>query len=216
MSLPVISPLTAWRSEIVRIYAILGFDEAFDFASDEFDIKSLHTILDRVLTDLQDTRAMVLDLRTNGGGTDAVSIEIVIRFATDKLQVVSKFARSFNGESTTKQAFTIPVPNTYTSPIVVLSSQESASAVEILVMAINSLPNVTLIGDESNGVLSDTLGKSLPDEWEFGLFNEVYSDYQDKRFEVSGVPVDAIVQALSLPDINQGIDRALNAAVASF
>jgi len=168
------------------------------------------------MSDLQDTRAMVIDVRSNGGGTDFSSIEIVNRFATDKLLVINKFARSYDGESAIRQAFTTPVSNSYTSPIVVLSSMETASAAEIFLMAMNSLPNVTLIGDQSAGELSVILDKALPNGWTLGLSNEVYSDNQDGRFEVSGVPMDIKIKALSYSDIEQGIDAALSKALASF
>lgn len=204
----------------INITRMTLFDETFDIANGDLDIvediKALNEILDEVIADLQDTRAMVIDVRSNTGGTDSESMEIINRFATDRLRVISKFARSFNGETEIKQAITKPVSNPYTSPIVVLSSLETASAAEIFLMAINSLSNVTLIGDESTGELSDILDKDLPNGWELGLSNEVYSDFQDRRFEVSGVPMDIKVKALSFPDIEQGIDTALNEALASF
>jgi len=207
----------------INITRMLVFGDTFDVENGDLDdlsleddLQALNAILDRVLADLQDTSAMVIDVRSNGGGTDSASMEIVNRFATDELQVISKFARSFDGETAIKQAFTTPTATPYTSPIVVLSSLETASAAEIFLMAMNSLPNVTLVGDESTGELSDILGKELPNGWQFGLSNEVYSDFQDRRFEVIGVPMDTKIKALSLPDIEQGIDSALIEALASF
>jgi len=207
----------------LNINSMFLFDETIDLASlsietfdFERDLRALNTILDEVMADLQDTRAMVIDVRSNGGGYDAASIEIVNRFAANQTLAFSKFARIYSGETPIEQTFTTPVSNPYTGPVAVLSSQESASATEIFLMSMNALPNVTLIGDESNGGLSDLLYKNLPNEWEFSLSNEVYSDYQDRRFEVIGVPVDIKVKALSLDNIEQGIDVALNEAVASF
>lgn len=206
----------------VNVTRMFLFDEAFDIEDDNFeydaeqDMEALNRILNKVMAELKDTRAMIIDVRLNYGGSDFASLEIANRFAADELQVISKFARSYSGDTPIKYASTTPVSDPYLKPLVVLSSQETGSAAEIFLMAMNTLSNVTLVGEASNGRLSEILDKELPNGWELGLSNEVYSDYQNKRYEVTGVPVDIEVKALSLTDIEKGSDTALNRALASF
>ncbi len=49
------------------------------------------------------------------------------------------------------------------------------------------LPYVTMVGDNTNGVFSDILSHTLPNEALLGLSNEVYTDAKGKVFEAIGV-----------------------------
>lgn len=55
-------------------------------------------------------------------------------------------------------------------------SGSSVSAAEIFILAMTQLPQVRLLGRNSSGALSDSLGSGLPNEWSFSLSNEVYRD----------------------------------------
>ena len=79
-------------------------------------------------------------------------------------------------------------------------------------MLMRSLPQVTHIGEPTNGALSDVLEKELPNNWEFTLSNEVYRDANGQAFEAVGIPPTIAVPALSKAARDRNEDSALNAA----
>jgi C-terminal processing protease CtpA/Prc len=46
------------------------------------------------------------------------------------------------------------------------------------------------VGEATQGILSDSLGKALPNRFEFALSNEFYYDTAGNWYEGSGIPVD--------------------------
>jgi C-terminal processing protease CtpA/Prc len=80
-------------------------------------------------------------------------------------------------------------------------------------MAMDVLPHVTLVGENSNGILSDVLNKALPNGWELGLSNEVYADHLGVVHEVTGVPPEVNAVALSLDDLSENRDDSIDASL---
>ena len=54
----------------------------------------------------------------------------------------------------------------------------------------SQLPNVTIVGENSNGSFSDILTKKLPNGWSVNLSNERYYSADMVNYEGVGVPVD--------------------------
>lgn len=185
-----------------------------DEDSVEAELTAVNTIMTEVLADLGNTEALIIDVRVNGGGQDAVSLAIANYFADQKRLAVSKYARSYLGNTEPVEAYLQPANDTpYLNPIAVIGSPDTASAAEIFLMAMSALPHVTLVGENSNGILSDILSKSLPNEWEIGLSNEVYTDYLDVNHEVTGVPPAVQAPTFSLEAMAEGRDAAIDAAL---
>lgn len=180
------------------------------------DIKALNKILDTILVDTENTSAMIIDVRLNPGGNDLSSMTIANRFASQRERVLSKYTRTYLGDSQQVHAYLEPTKETVSKPVVILSSEITASAAEIFLMAMNTQTNVTLIGEPSSGSLSDSLDKSLPNNWDVTLSNEVYLDYQGNNYEISGVPMDINVPALSLSYIQNNKDGALEKAITTL
>ena len=215
---------------IINLPEMVGFSDDYVRGATEDDIDitaeiaALDRVLDRIMVDLKDTRAIIIDIRFNTGGTDILSMMIVNRFADQRRRVLSKYTRdsttgNTNGvENNTPQvhAYTTPVSNPYTKPVAVLSSRFSFSAAEIFLISMSALPHVTLIGDPSGGGLSDILEKELPNGWEVSLSNEIYLDYLGRNHEVSGVPMDINAPAITPADLVTGKDSAIEAAIQSF
>jgi len=177
------------------------------------ELTAVNTLLDRVMSDLANIQSLIIDVRHNGGGYDAVSLAIANRFASQRQLVLSKYARSFAGNSPVVNAYLEPQNKSYTKPIAILTSQLTTSAAEGFLMAMSALANVTLIGEPSSGALSDILEKELPNGWSIGLSNEIYLDYLGRNYEVSGVLVDINIPAFSVTDVKQAKDSPLEKAV---
>ena len=55
-------------------------------------------------------------------------------------------------------------------------------------------PHVVRIGENTQGVFSDVLGRRLPNGWTFGLPNEVFRTADGKTFDGPGIPPDVLPQ----------------------
>ena len=181
--------------------------------SEATDVAIFHDALDMVLTDLANTSALVIDVRLSPGGRDAVAIAIANRFADTERLAATKAARDFQGSRDT-QDFTIrpSIRQNYANPLILITSGFSVSATEIFTVLMRSLPQVTHLGEPTNGALSDVLEKGLPNDWEFTLSNEVYRDANGQAFEAIGISPTVSVPVLSKAARDRGEDSALNAA----
>jgi len=194
----------------VRIDAMAGFSESFTVVD---EITAVKTLLDTVFTALADTPGLILDLRFNQGGFDAVSITIANYFASERVRVISKTARGHAGETDAIDAYLTPVDaHAYTQPVAVISGPDTVSAGEVFLLATQALPQFTRVGEASNGAFSDILTKTLPNGWELGLSNEVYRNHAGENFEVRGIPPDVAVSVFSLADLEAQRNSALEAA----
>lgn len=178
------------------------------------DVGAIKGILDRVMRDLRDTAAMIIDVRFNGGGDDAVGLAIVNRFTDKRRLAVAKTARSYRGETPRREAYLTPEGDKpYLKPVVVIAGPDSASATEIFIMGMRALPQVIQLGEPTNGILSDELYKTLPKGWKFTLSNEVYYDYKGVNHEVSGTVPQIQTPVFSLKDLETGHNSALETAL---
>jgi len=166
------SGVGAWwgtmREQQVGYLRVARMEELASNGDDSLDanLSAVNSIMQSVLNDLQDTSAMIIDIRVNGGGNDAISLAIADYFTDEERVVVSKTARSFAGETSVVEASISPVNETpYLKPIVIIAASDTSSAAEVFMLAMSALPNVTLVGESSNGILSNTLEKSLPNGW---------------------------------------------------
>jgi C-terminal processing protease CtpA/Prc len=69
------------------------------------------------------------------------------------------------------------------------------------------------IGENTQGVFSDVLGRELPNGWSFGLPNEVFRTAQGTTFDASGIPPDIIVPVFADDDIAAGRDPGMAKAL---
>lgn len=180
--------------------------------SEATDVSIFNNALDLALSDLANTAALIIDVRLSPGGRDAVSIAIANRFADTERLAATKAARDYQGLGTT-QDFTIRPSNrqNYANPVILITSGFSVSATESFTLLMRSLPQVTHLGEPTNGAISDVLDKELPNEWEFTLSNEVYRDANGQAFEAVGIPPTIAVPVLSKAARDRGEDSALNA-----
>jgi hypothetical protein len=154
------------------------------------EVEGVRKIMDRVMKDLSQMDAIVIDVRFNGGGQDAVSFEILSRFISGNPQVAAQKLRYKGG-------FTPPLPlyiqgaeNAFTGPVYVLTSPQTGSAAEAFAIATLSIPNAWRIGSATSGAMSTALEKRLPNGWAFSISNEVYMDTKGNAYENIGVPPD--------------------------
>jgi len=133
--------------------------------------------------------AVIVDVSRNPGGLDTIGTQLASRFAGKETLAYYKFAG--DGDTSQKQPIYIrpsgPSLDTDT-PVYVITSHRTASAAEIFVISMRALPNVTHVGQRTEGILSDELLKPLPNGWRLSLSNEIYLDSEKESWEAVGIP----------------------------
>lgn len=188
----------------------------------EDEIDGITNAMDAIMKDLGNTNALIIDLRFNGGGKDEVGMAVLERLNHTERIVFTKKARSGDGFTPVNRVTQHSVENPYNSPVYLLIATSSASATEIMALSSLSMPNITRIGSNTEGVFSDVLDKTLPNGWEFGLSNEVYQDMEGNNYEGKGITPDV---AMGYPretqkflgqvidNLEKGGDRAIEKAL---
>ncbi len=172
----------------------------------EKEVLAVRSLMDRVMNDLDQTKAMVLDVRFNGGGQDAVSFEILSRFNNKRTKSCVTKLKLKSGYSPLQEIFMEDSENAYLNPVYILTSKQTGSAAEAFSLNSMALPHFTRIGTSTQGALSTALEKKLPNGWFFSISNEVYMDTLGKSYENIGVPVDI---ELNYPEDRQDFFRSV-------
>ena len=174
--------------------------------------------LDAVVNDKGIT-TLVIDVRLNTGGSDALGVQIASRLTDTKYLAYVKRARNDPKDPTKwtkpQSKWVLPASGPhFTGRIIELIGRDCVSAGETFSMALmGRKPAVIRIGEPTQGVYSDVLGRVLPNGWNFGLPNEVFLNEAGKHFEVVGVPPDIRVPVFPREDLQAGRDTGLEKAL---
>jgi hypothetical protein len=182
-------------------------------------LEALEAALDEIFSDAK-LHALVIDVRINFGGDDPYGLAIASRLATHEYLAYTKEARADPVKHDVWSAGDPSVikPSSrpgFRGPVVLLTGPLTISAGETFTQALlGRTPHVTRIGENTQGVFSDVLGRRLPNGWRFGLPNEVYRTPDGKTFDGPGIPPDVEVPVFSARDIAAEKDPAMAKALA--
>ena len=161
-------------------------------------------------------RGIVLDLRNNGGGDTEAMTDIasaVVGAGASLGQFTERSRFSFTIFTRSKSALSPERIAATRLPMVVLTSERTASAAEIFVAALKASGRASVIGSETCGcVLAIRTRHALPDG---GLLDVSELDFRTAagtRLEGHGVRPDEFVQ-IQRADLYSGRDRALELAL---
>lgn len=197
------------------IAAMTGFAEVEDEGAESSSLvlNALESALDEAMSDLQNTTGLIIDVRRNLGGEDYLALAIASRFTDQEVVAYQKQAGLGDNKTPLREVTIAPRGDIqYLNPIVLLTSQTTVSAGEVFTMSMANLPHVTLIGEPTQGSLSDALGKVLPIGVPFSLSNETYLTPDGQWFEGQGIPVDVEVPAFTFAERLAEQDIALEVA----
>ena len=161
-------------------------------------------------------QGVILDLRNNGGGDTEAMTDIasaVVGAGSSLGQFTERSNYSFRIFTRSKSLLTPERISAINLPMVVLTSERTASAAEIFVAALKTYGRARVIGSETCGcVLAIRTRHSLPDG---GLLDVSELDYRTAggvRLEGQGVKPDETV-LIQRSDLYSGRDRALDMAI---
>jgi hypothetical protein len=200
----------------LRITSFSGYGPERTFAS---GLAALETALDTIFSDPK-LKALVIDVRINFGGADPYGLAIASRLASTEYLAYTKEARA---DPADRNKWTPGDRNMVTpsgrpgfrGPVVELTGGLTISAGETFTQAMmGRTPHITRVGENTQGVFSDVLGRNLPNGWRFGLPNEVFRAADGKTFDGVGIPPDVVVALFTDADVAAGRDPALEKALA--
>ena len=199
----------------LRIVSFSGYSTQGGFSA---GLVNLEKALDEIFSDAA-LKALVIDVRINFGGDDPYGLAIATRLASADYLAYTKFARSSPGAASpwTPGDASVVRPSTrpgFRGPVVELTGPLTISAGETFTQALlGRTPHVTRLGESTQGVFSDVLGRRMPNGWRFGLPNEVYRTKESKTFDGPGIPPDELIPVFADDDVAAGKDPCMARAM---
>jgi C-terminal processing protease CtpA/Prc len=194
-----------------------GYTDQPGFAA---TLEVMEAALDTIFTAAREATGLILDVRKNYGGSDILSLALASRLATSEYTAYAKVARA---EPNAPERRTEPQPRSvptttrpsFSGAVAQLTGRYTISAGETLTQALMGRePHVTRIGEHTQGVFSDVMGRTLPNGWEFALPNELFLTEDGVSFDGPGIPPDIEVPVFRDADLEAGHDPALERAMA--
>ncbi|HLU64975.1 MAG TPA: S41 family peptidase, partial [Kofleriaceae bacterium] len=199
--------------------SITSMEELSASGDEEDDVAAARQAMAAAMDDLAGVDGIVVDVRANEGGWDAVSLEIAAWFAGPRAVAWSEQVRSGPAHDDLSVPVATYVDATraggFAGPVVLLTSGGTYSAAETFALAMRVRDDVLLLGERSSGHFSDMIGGELPGGWELTYSGERYIAADGNVYEASGVPVDIAVP-LDLAALARGEDAMLAAALAEL
>jgi C-terminal processing protease CtpA/Prc len=159
-------------------------------------------------------RTIIVDIRTNPGGSDLIGLAYAGYFTATPVPVLSKTTRTSTGYSASLHHVLQPQGGPVLSQrVILLTGPLTASAAEIFTLAMRDLPQVTVLGAPTAGALSDILDVTLPNGWTLGLSHQRYLDQRGTLFEAVGIPPD-LVRPVDIAGLAAGTDSLMAEAAA--
>ncbi len=161
--------------------------------------------------------ALIIDVRHNGGGADAVGRVVANRFADRRRHYMSVSNRR---PGTHPALYSAPLEwhvepqpgHRFEGRVIVLTSSRTISAAENFVLAMRTIPGVIIVGDVTAGAMADTVAWPIADGWTFTVPINIVRDAQGVCWEGVGLAPDLwIVNTPS--EISAGRDRVLDLAI---
>lgn len=157
----------------------------------------------------------IIDMRHNQGGDFTYCFSEIGRL-TDQSRFVfeskTKNGKGPNDYDDWHKWYINPKGEYVNKPIVVLTDRYTISAGERSVMAFETLPNVTTMGDTTNGAHGTMIGRELANGWFYSLVPQKVELADGKSYEGIGLAPDVYIKNTP-EDISVGIDNTLQNAI---
>lgn len=184
----------------------------FDYVADNF------FVLEDFLKEYANVDGLVIDLRHNQGGDFTFSYS-TLGPLTDKKRLCFK-SRTKTGPGPNDFTnwydwYIEPSGTYYDKPIIALIDRYTISAGERTAVALATLPNVTMMGDNTCGAFATMIGRELANGWYFTLPTQNTLLDDGKSYEGIGVIPD-VYSRNDATEMSQGTDATLERAIAAL
>ncbi len=163
---------------------------------------------DPILDYLRETKAIIIDVRNNGGGTSSACDFVVSRFATASIREVFYLPNGTYNSSLVRPRG----PYQYLKPVIVLINGASFSAAELFPELMKQISTVITLGDTTGGGGGSVEIFPLPSNKRIQLPTMYFKRFDGTMVEWNGIPPDILVPQTP-DDIKQGHDKQLDRAI---
>lgn len=171
--------------------------------------------LTALLFDVSACKALILDVRNNGGGLITAAETLASHFTDTKIKIGSILHKT----GTAHDAFSSPEPmylspgdgGIWKRPVIVLTNRGVFSAANHFVMMMRELPHVTIVGDKTGGGSGLPFNSTLPNGWSVRFSASPILDADGNQTEF-GIEPDVRVDITS-EDWNRGVDTIIEEAI---
>ena len=175
--------------------------------------------IDLILGQLSGIGALVVDLRSNGGGNDQNGEAIAARFADTQRMYRRVRFRNGPGHGDLDpfiDSYISPAgAGSFAGPVAVLTNRSTISSAESLVLAFAVLPNTTSFGDYTGGGSANPAQKTLSNGWQYTVSRWI--EYRPDGTTFEGVGLEPEVR-IDITDADRAIlqDTILDTAIADL
>lgn len=174
-------------------------------------------VMDDILVAIGSHQAIVLDLRNNFGGDDAVAQAIAGRFSDREELVYTVQERNGPAHTDFSEKYDYYTESLgeehFSKPVVVLTDRITVSAAEVLLLYMKAFDQVTQIGDTTSGDFSDTgMRRFLPNGWQYQYSIMMFLQPDGTSLDGLGHVPDVQIRN-SEADILAGQDKVMEGAV---
>lgn len=170
--------------------------------------------LDDVMLYLAPCRALILDIRDNGGGNLQTAEKLAARFTNEKVLVgymQHKTGRGHNDFSSMEEQWLKPSDGMrWQKPVVILTNRQVFSAANEFVKYMKCFPNVTVVGDQTGGGSGLPFTSELPNGWTV-RFSACPMYDRNRQLTENGISPDHHVD-MTTEDFQHGIDTIIEYA----
>lgn len=202
------------------LYKIMPGDIAYIYIG-SFSSPIGESNLDWILHYFKDCKAIIIDVRDNGGGLLSGVETLVSRFI-DK-EIVAGYIRHKTGPG--HNDFSEPMAVRYkpaetgrivwptTRPVVVVTNRSCFSAANDFVSVMKSLPNVVVVGVHTGGGSGMPFSGELPNGWSVRFSACPMTDISGNSIESGVAPTEGCEVNSPATELAEGIDRILDFAL---
>ncbi len=200
------------REQYAGPFILMDFDDVGYIHYQSFSNSVSEENMDYVLEKFRDHKGIIIDVRSNGGGSMTNAVRIARRFAGNKTLAVLRQDKTGPGRNdfTSKYKVYVEPPEdreAYLKPVVILSNRLSYSATNYMIAMMRELPNVTVIGDNSGGGGGVPAYTELSNGWLLRVSSTRI--YTPDGFNIeNGIPPDIKID-ISEEDMTDNLDRIL-------
>lgn len=182
----------------------------FKWSSDNFNF------MEDILNEFVDARALIIDLRHNSGGQLTDVVNNMGRLTSEK-RLTSK-SRTKNGPNANDfdewfEWYIEPEGKYFDKQLILLTDRYTISAGERATLALKTLPNLTHLGEITNGGLSTKIYHELPNGWLYSVCPQEVVSADGQFLEGIGISPDVPVQN-TYEDLQNGVDSVLEKAIS--
>ena len=171
--------------------------------------------MDYMLDKYKNTRGLILDLRSNGGGAATDIYKIMNRFVESKTKIFKTKDKSGPGAEEFSEgldSYLEPASAIrYKNKVASLTDRGTYSAGSYTSLASKALDNVILVGDTTGGGLGMPNGGQLPNGWTYRFSVTQTLDLNGNNWE-NGVPPD-VLAILNPSYVANGKDSVIEKAI---